>query len=178
MAEEQQSAQTPEGLRFTERLAWLGFMLFFVIVLTIYIARGIGLERDVTEANRELLQTQQHLAQYLRHEIPRPTELGLTHAQIQSLQRRGLARPEPQLRDSLLEQSHLLSGLGPEGGALFFDPEGVHVLNQRWVLAYVADQPDPGDAATAAGVLRGQVLLEYEVVHGNVFWQLLEVSLD
>lgn len=178
MAEEQHPAQTPEGLRFTERLAWLGFMLFFVIVLMIYIARGIGLERDVAEANRELLETQQHLARYLRHEIPRPTELGLTHAQIQALQRRGLARPEPQLRDSLLEQSHLLTGLGPEGGVLFFDPEGVHVLNQRWVLAYVADQPDPGDATTAADGLRGQALLEYEVVHGNLFWQILDVNLD
>jgi hypothetical protein len=37
---------TPRGCRFTERLVWLGFMLFFVIVLAIYIARGIGLEQD------------------------------------------------------------------------------------------------------------------------------------
>ncbi len=37
---------TAEGLRFTERLAWLGFMLFFVIVLAIYMGdclfRGWG----------------------------------------------------------------------------------------------------------------------------------------
>jgi hypothetical protein len=163
MSEERNS----EGLKFTERLAWLGFMLFFVVVLAIYIARGIGLERDVTEANRELLETQMRLAQYTRDEVPRPAAVGLTNAQIQAMQRRGIARPEPQLRRDLTEQPDLIPHEPVLGGNMYFVPEGIHILNDRWVLATFED-----------GHIRGQMLLEYEVVHGNVVWQVIESYLE
>jgi hypothetical protein len=163
MSEERSS----EGLKFTERLAWLGFMLFFVVVLAIYIARGIGLERDVTEANRELLETQMRLAQYTRDEVPRPAAVGLTNAQIQAMQRRGIARPEPQLRRDLTEQPDLIPHEPVLGGNMYFVPEGIHILNDRWVLATFED-----------GHIRGQMLLEYEVVHGNVVWQVIESYLE
>jgi hypothetical protein len=163
MSEERNS----EGLKFTERLAWLGFMLFFVVVLAIYIARGIGLERDVTEANRELLETQMRLAQYTRDEVPRPAAVGLTNAQIQAMQRRGIARPEPQLRRDLTEQPELIPHEPVLGGNMYFVPEGIHILNDRWVLATFED-----------GHIRGQMLLEYEVVHGNVVWQVIESYLE
>jgi hypothetical protein len=152
-----------EGLKFTERLAWLGFMVFFVVVLAIYIARGVGLERDLTEANRELLETQMRLAQYLRDEVPRPAAVGLTNAQIQAMQRRGLARPDVQLRSDLAQQPELIQHEPVLGGSMYFVPEGIHILNDRWVLATFED-----------GHIRGQMLLEYEVVHGNVVWQVIE----
>jgi hypothetical protein len=152
-----------EGLKFTERLAWLGFMVFFVVVLAIYIARGVGLERDLTEANRELLETQMRLAQYLRDEVPRPAAVGLTNAQIQTMQRRGLARPDVQLRSDLARQPELIQPEPVLGGSMYFVPEGIHILNDRWVLATFED-----------GHIRGQMLLEYEVVHGNVVWQVIE----
>ncbi|WP_418081374.1 hypothetical protein [Thioalkalivibrio nitratireducens] len=164
MAEEQAST---EGLKFTERLAWLGFMLFFVVVLAIYVARGIGLERDVAEANRELLDAQMQLAQYTQHEVPRPAEVGLTNAQVQAMQRRGIARPELQLARSLLEQPELISHAPVLGGQMYFVPDGIHVLNDRWVLATFED-----------GHVRGQMLLEYDVAHGNVTWQVLESYLE
>lgn len=163
MAEERNT----DGLRFTERLAWLGFMLFFVIVLAIYIARGIGLERDVTDANRALLDAQMRLAQYTRDEVPRPADVGLTHAQIQAMQRRGIARPEVQLRNDLLLQPQLIPHEPVLGGQMHFVPDGIHILNDRWVLATFED-----------GHIRGQMLLEYDVVHGNVMWQVIESYLD
>lgn len=156
-----------DGLKFTERLAWLGFMLFFVVVLAIYVARGIGLERDVTAANRELLQTQMRLAQYTRDEVPRPAALGLTNAQIQAMQRRGIARPEVQLRNDLARQPELIPHDPVLGGSMYFLPDGIHILNDRWVLATFED-----------GHIRGHMLLEYEVVHGNVMWQVIESYLD
>jgi hypothetical protein len=159
--------KSPEGLRFTERLAWLGFMLFFVVVLAIYIARGIGLERDVTEANRALLDAQMQLSRYTRDEVPRPAEVGLTNAQIQAMQRRGIARPELQLRRDLLQQPELIPHEPVLGGLMQFVPEGIHVLNDRWVLATFED-----------GHIRGQMLLEYDVVHGNVMWQVIESYLE
>lgn len=163
MAEEANS----EGLRFTERLAWLGFMVFFVIVLAIYVARGIGLEEDLTEANRELLETQMQLAEYLRDEVPRPADVGLTNAEIQALQRRGLARPEQQLRRNLAEQPELIPHEPVLGGSMYFVPKGIHILNDRWVLATFED-----------GHIRGQMLLEYDAAHGNVTWQVIESYLE
>jgi len=163
MAEPENAA----NLKFTERLAWLGFMLFFVVVLAIYIARGIGLERDVTQTNRELLEAQIRLAQYTQHEVPRPVHLGLTNAQVQAMQRRGIARPEPQLRDSLMAQPQLIPHEPVLGGQMHFLPEGIHVLNDRWVLATFED-----------GHVRGHMLLEYEVLHGNVTWQAVDSYLE
>jgi len=155
--------QNPESLKFTERLAWLGFMLFFVVVLAIYIARGIGLEQDVTDANRALLDAQMQLARYTRDEVPRPAEVGLTNAQIQAMQRRGIARPELQLRRDLVQQPQLIPHEPVLGGEMYFVPEGIHALNDRWVLATFED-----------GHVRGQLLLEYDISHGNVTWQVIE----
>jgi hypothetical protein len=156
-----------QGLRFTERLVWLGFMLFFVIVLAIYVARGIGLEQDVTDANRALLDAQMQLARYTRDEVPRPADVGLTNAQIQAMQRRGIARPEPQLRRDLAAQPELIPHEPVLGGQMHFVPEGIHVLNDRWVLATFED-----------GHIRGQMLLAYDVAHGNVTWQVIESYLE
>ena len=163
MSEENKS----DGLKFTERLAWVGFMLFFVVVLTIYVARGIGLERDVTEANRELLETQMRLAQYTRHEVPRPADVGLTNAQIVAMQRRGIARPEVLLRNDLAQQPELIPHEPVLGGSMYFVPDGIHILNDRWVLATFED-----------GHIRGQMLLEYDIAHGNVVWQVIESYLE
>ena len=156
-----------KGLQFTERLVWLGFMLFFVIVLAIYVARGIGLEQDVTEANRALLDAQMQLARYTRDEVPRPADVGLTNAQIQAMQRRGIARPELQLRRALVAQPELIPHEPVLGGQMYFVPEGIHVLNDRWVLATFED-----------GHIRGQMLLEYDVAHGSVTWQVIESYLE
>jgi len=163
----EQDNPKPQNLKTNERLVWLGFMLFFVVVLAIYIARGNGLEQDLSEANRDLLQAQMQLQQYTRHEIPRPVELGLTNAHLQDLQRRGMVRPNERLADDLMQQTGLIPHEAPEGDAYAFRRDGIHVLNHQWVLANFE-----GDSA------HGQLLLAYEVVHGNVHWEVLESTLD
>lgn len=169
--EEQALADQPtrntSSLKTSERLVWLGFMLFFVIVLAIYIARGAGLEQDLAQANRDLLQAQMELSEYTRHEVPRPVELGLTNAHIQDLQRRGMARPQERLRDDLVDRPELIPHEPAGDRALEFRPDGVHVLNHRWALAHFEGE-----------TLHGQMLLAYEVVHGNVHWEVLESTLD
>ena len=165
MAEEETPKQA--GMKNSERLVWLGFMLFFVIALAIYIARGTGLEQDLAEANQELLRAQMQLQQYTRHEIPRPVEIGLTNAHIQDLQRRGMARPQERLADDLAGQPELIPHEPEEGDSFAFRTDGIHVLNDRWVLANFE-----GEQA------HGQLLLAYEVVHGNVHWEVLESSVE
>ncbi len=164
MAEQDNSK--PQNLKTSERLVWLGFMLFFVIVLAIYIARGNGLEQDLADANRELLQTQMQLQEYTRHEVPRPVELGLTNAQIQDLQRRGITRPQERLANDLMRHTDLIPHRPPEGETLEFRRDGIHVLNQQWVLANFE-----GDS------VHGQLLLAYEVVKGDIRWEVLESTL-
>lgn len=163
MTDKVEKRDTPEGLRFTERLAWVGFMLFFVVVLAIYIARGNGLERDVAEANQSLLETQIRLLQYTRDEVPRPPSIGLTNAERHDLQRRGIARPETQFFNSLERNSHLIPFATEEDREWYFLPEDVHILSNRWVLAHVED-----------GQRRGSLLLEYEAVLGNLLWQVVD----
>ncbi len=152
-----------ENLKFTERLAWLGFMLFFVVVLAIYVGRGLALEREVTAANMELLEAQMRLAEYTRHEVPRPVQIGLTNNQMRDLQRRGLNRPEDNLRQSLMQQPELIPHEPVLGGSMYFVPDGIFILNDRWVLANFED-----------GHLRGQTLLEYDVINAQPAWDVID----
>ncbi|WP_018141133.1 hypothetical protein [Thioalkalivibrio sp. ALJ7] len=163
----EQESPKQQNLKTSERLVWVGFMLFFVVILAIYIARGNGLEQDLSEANRDLLQAQMQLQQYTRHEVPRPVVLGLTNAHLQDLQRRGMVRPDERLANDLMQQTDLIPHQASEGESYEFREDGIHVLNHQWVLANFE-----GDAA------HGQLLLAYEVVHGNVLWEVLESTLD
>ncbi|WP_038054839.1 hypothetical protein [Thioalkalivibrio sp. ALJ1] len=163
----EQESPKQQNLKTSERLVWVGFMLFFVVILAIYIARGNGLEQDLSEANRDLLQAQMQLQQYTRHEVPRPVVLGLTNAHLQDLQRRGMVRPDERLANDLMQQTDLIPHQASEGESYEFREDGIHVLNHQWVLANFE-----GDSA------HGQLLLAYEVVHGNVVWEVLESTLD
>ncbi|WP_019625264.1 hypothetical protein [Thioalkalivibrio sp. ALJT] len=163
----EQDNPKPQNLKTSERLVWIGFMLFFVIALAIYIARGDGLEQDLNETHRDLLQTQMQLQQYTRHEVPRPVALGLTNAHIQDLQRRGMVRPDERLADDLVQRTELIPHEAPEGETFSFRRDGIHVLNHQWVLANFE-----------GGSAHGQLLLAYEVVLGNVHWEVLESTLD
>ncbi|WP_018868873.1 MULTISPECIES: hypothetical protein [unclassified Thioalkalivibrio] len=155
--------EDPGRLRTRERLMWLGLMAFFVVILAIYIARAEGLEHDVTEANRELLEAQMQLAEYTREEVPRPVEIGLRNADIQQLQRLGMTNPERRLSEDLVENPQLVPEVLRDGDTAEFREDGIYVLNARWVLAHF----ESGDRF-------GQLLLEYEVVHGNVMWEVVD----
>jgi hypothetical protein len=156
-------AEANEGLKTTERLAWLGFLLFLVVVLAIYIGRGLGLEHDVQEANQRLLEAQIRLAHHTQGDITRPAAVGLTQLERQRLQQRGFARPEEQLRTHLLTQTALIPHTSLLGGTWYFLDEEIHLLNDRWVLAAFED-----------GHVRGKMLLEYRLAPGSITWQVLE----
>lgn len=153
--------------RTAERMVWASFMVFLVVVLFIYMLRGAGLEKDVTAANEENLRLQLQLARYMDREVPMPVQAGLTRGQAQRLQRLGLSEPVPQLRDDLAGQPELISHEPVLGGSMYFVPDGIHVLNDRWVLAIFED-----------GHIRGQALLRYEVAHGNITWQMMDSYLE
>lgn len=153
--------------RTAERLVWAGFMVFLVVVMFIYMLRGAGLERDVATANEENLRLQMHLSRYMDREVQVPAETGLTHGQVRQLQRLGLASPAERLREDLVAQPELIPHEPVLGGRMYFLPDGIHVLNDRWVLAVFED-----------GHIRGQMLLHYEVAYGNITWQVMDSYLE
>jgi hypothetical protein len=153
--------------RTTERLVWAGFMVFLVVVMFIYMLRGAGLEEDLAAANEENLRLQVHLARYTDREVQVPAGAGLTNAQVRRLQRLGLSNPAERLQEDLIAQPELIPLEPVLGGRMYFLPDGVHVLNDRWVLAEFED-----------GHIRGQALFEYEVAYGNITWQVLESYLE
>jgi hypothetical protein len=161
------SDDTTKQATTSERLVWVGFMVFLVVVLFIYMLRGAGLEKDVAEANEENLRLQMHLARYLDREVQVPAAAGLTNAQVRHLQRLGLANPVERLREDLLAQPELIPHEPVLGGRMHFLPDGVHALNDRWVLAVFED-----------GHIRGQALLRYEVAYGNITWQVVDSYLE
>lgn len=161
------SQQPTPHTRTAERLVWAGFMVFLVVVLFIYLLRGAGLERDLAAAHEENLRLQMHLAQYTDREVQVPAQVGLTNAQVRRLQRLGLADPAQALRQDLSARPELIPHEPVLGGRMYFVPDGVQVLNDRWVLAVFED-----------GHIRGQALMEYEVAYGNITWQVVDSFLE
>lgn len=155
------------GSRFlphAERLVWLGFMAFLLITTMIYIHRGMGLERDVQQAQREALDLQMQLMQRQSMQVVAPADVGLTGGQVLRLQRLGLADPVQRLTEDLLSQPELI---GLTEDAWDFLANDVNILNDRWVLAGISD-----------GQRSGTMLLEFEVAFGRIQWQVLGTVLD
>lgn len=159
--------QGPDRSRKAERIAWAGFMVFLVVVLFIYMLRGAGLEKDVAAANEENLRLQMHLARYLNREVQVRADVGLTNEQVRRLHRLGITNPAERLRQELLGLPELIPHEPVQGGTMHFLPDGIHVLNDRWVLAIFED-----------GHIRGQMLLQYEVAYGNITWQVIDSYLE
>ncbi|MFN2348356.1 MAG: hypothetical protein ABR558_02120 [Thioalkalivibrio sp.] len=167
MSHEIPDNQGPDRSLKAERLAWAGFMVFLVVVLFIYMLRGAGLEKDVAAANEENLRLQIHLSRYLDREVQVRADVGLSNAQVRHLQRLGLPNPAERLREDLRAQPQLIPHAPVLGGTMHFLPDGIQVLNDRWVLAIFED-----------GHIRGQMLLQYEVAYGNVTWQVVDSYLE
>ncbi len=85
--------------------------------------------------------------------------------QIENLQKKGLTDPVSDLRNDLMDEPDLITREGVLGGTMgFYFSEGIHVLNERWVLAYFED-----------GHVGGAMLLRYEVLPGGeVRWEVLD----
>ncbi|MFN4262933.1 MAG: hypothetical protein ACK4IT_04780 [Thioalkalivibrionaceae bacterium] len=122
------------ALRWRERFAWMGMMLFFVLMLAIYLLRGAGLEEDLKNANRELLQTQTELLRLSRGDVVRPVELGLTREDLVAFTRRGIARPEDALREALRDAPDSVPYAPLASGEVVIDPNDFHVLSDRWLV--------------------------------------------
>jgi len=91
--------------------------------------------------------------------------------QIRELQRRGLSDPVADLAKNLRSHPELLPAdlVGELGGKYgFYDPEGVHLLTTKWVLADFED-----------GHRAGHMLLEFSIRDsGTIDWKPIAWAMD
>ncbi len=89
----------------------------------------------------------------------------LDERQIKNLQEKGLDDPVKDLREDLMEDPDLITQEGVLGGTMgFYFSEGIHILNERWVLAYFED-----------GHVGGAMLLRYDVLPGgDIKWEVID----
>jgi hypothetical protein len=88
----------------------------------------------------------------------------LDQQQIKSLREKGLENPVDDLRNNLMKEDVIIKRKGVLGGTMgFYMPEGIHVLNEKWVVAYFED-----------GHVAGALLLKYEVKEGSINWEVLD----
>lgn len=104
--------------------------------------------------------------QYLRIEHASPPFLD--RHQTEYLRKRGLDNPVEDIRNDLIASPGLIARPGVLGGEMgFYFPDGIHILNHRWVFAYFED-----------GHIGGAILLRYDVGgDGNIIWEVLDEAL-
>lgn len=101
---------------------------------------------ELMESNRELKKEIDEKTSYI-DKLPK-----LEEHMLLILQEQGLKHPDELIND-LVEHSELIPYKGILGGTMgFYIPNKIHVLTEKWVLAYFAD-----------GHYGGYMLLEYEL---------------
>ena len=90
----------------------------------------------------------------------------LSDYQRRQFKKRGLDHPEEEIRADLLSKPHLIPLDPVLGGTMFFIPEAVQLLSDRWVMATYED-----------GHVQGRALFEYQVSsQGEISWRVLATA--
>jgi hypothetical protein len=78
-----------------------------------------------------------------------------------------LSAADRALRDDLVEHRELIPFPAVMGGTMFFVPQRIVILNDRWAYAEFED-----------GHIGGSMLLEYDVDDGRIRWKRLAARRD
>jgi hypothetical protein len=89
----------------------------------------------------------------------------LDRHQADYLRKQGLTDPVGEIRNDLIAKPGLIGRPGVLGGKMgFYFPDGIHILNHRWVFAYYED-----------GHVGGAVLLRYDIDYkGRINWEVID----
>ncbi len=99
-----------------------------------------------------------------------PDSLGSVNGShiINSLKRKGFNGKLKDVTDDLIQHPELIPYDGVLGGTMgFYFPEDIHVLTDKWVLAYFED-----------GHISGYMLLEYTINNDSISWRVMESYLN
>ena len=152
-----------------EALIWMLVMVAAIVLSTVLLLRHNRLEKDLSQlqADRlaltaEMTDLRQQLSEAKQGALDR---VGLMEWDIEQLQKKGLRDPVGDLVSDLQEHPELIPHGGVLGGTMAFGfPEKIHVLTDRYVLAYFED-----------GHIAGWILLEYQVARGGrITWRRID----
>ena len=126
--------------------------------------RNIQAEKDQLTAQVADLSTRCE-----QYERGAQSQLGLLPWEIEELRKKGLNNPVADLIADLQRHPEFIPHKGVLGGTMAFGfPEKIHVLTDKYVLAYFED-----------GHIAGWMLLEYTVAKGaKIYWQIIDSYLD
>lgn len=155
------ASQLPAGFRAALvgiALAVLGLGIALIATIQILQTERGGHER--TQATLQSIRDSLRAAERTSGEAQAMVE-GLSTSEIMRLRDRGLADPVADLKADLARHPELIPVKAVLGGTMgFYRPEGIRILNDRWVCADFED-----------GHIGGSMLLEYRVEGGRIRWR-------
>lgn len=152
-----------------EALVWMLVMVAAIVLSTVLLLHNNRLEKELSQLQHdhqaltaEIADLREQLSEARQDAHNRP---GLMDWEIEELRKKGLRGPVDDLISDLQEHPQLIPHGGVLGGTMAFGfPEKIHVLTDRWVLAYFED-----------GHIAGWMLLEYQVARGGrITWRIID----
>jgi hypothetical protein len=151
----------------------IGLLLIYLVLITgredelLLLESGI---EELSELNNRIRERNDSLSMVLQQiRINGAVPPLLDEHQLEELKKAGLNDPVREIRESLVSDPDLISSspvLGGKMGFYFYD--GIHILNNRWVLAYFED-----------GHLAGSMVLRYQVDgNGGIKWEVVDEYID
>ena len=156
-----------------EAVLWLVVMVAAILFSALLLVRNArqgaqieDLQADNSILAGQVLELQNRCAEYERQIKEQP---GLLPWEIEELQKKGLGNPLYDLAADLQRHPELIPHKGVLGGTMAFGfPEKIHVLTDKYALAYFED-----------GHIAGWMLLEYGVSKGGkIYWRVIDSYLD
>jgi hypothetical protein len=145
-------------------------------ILILYLVFSINDSGRLRELENQTARLQDHLEkclerndslslllQFLKIEHAVPPFLDENH--LEYLRKQGMTNPVMEIRNHLIENPELIGRPGVLGGKMgFYFPDGIHILNHRWVFAYYED-----------GHVGGAVLLRFNISDGGeITWEVID----
>lgn len=156
-----------------EAVLWLAVTAVAILLSVVLLVRNAGQRTDLQsmQSKNEVLATQvtDLQARCEEYEKRAQDQPGLTPWDVDEFKKKGLAHPTADLVTDLQKHPGLIPHKGVLGGTMAFAfPEKIHVLTDKYALAYFED-----------GHIAGWMLLEYAVSkRGEIDWRVIDSYLD
>ncbi len=143
-----------------------GFIILVLLISLVYQGSEAQPASDSEQLEHHVERT---ISDSLQNIISEMRNLGgipplLDSYQVERLKKLGLKNPVEDLRNDLMGEDAMISGKGIHGGKMgFYMPQAIHVLNDRWVVAYFED-----------GHIAGALFLKYSIMDGKISWEVLD----
>lgn len=165
-------SDSKRALRF-EAILWLAVTVVAILLSVVLLVRNAGQRANLQTMQSEkeglmaqVADLQARCEEYEKRALDQP---GLTTWDVDEFKKKGLEHPTADLVADLQKHPELIPHKGVLGGTMAFGfPEKIHVLTNKYALAYFED-----------GHIAGYMLLEYAVSkRGEIDWRVIDSHLD